>query len=227
MQIEILNSPGNATAKVTLNPGEKIVSESGAMIAMESGIDVVTSSKTKGGGLLKGLKRLLAGESLFLNTFTASSGVSEIFLGPVLVGDMITYELDGTKELIVQGTSYVASEPSVEMDTTWRGIKSAFFSGESMFWMKLSGKGKVILNSFGGIFERTVGDEGYIVDTGHIVAFENTLDFKVQKAGKTWFSSIMGGEMLVCRFQGEGRLFCQTHHPNNYGRALGPSLKPR
>lgn len=170
---------------------------------------------------------MLAGESLFLNTFTAPHEGGEIFLAPDLVGDMVVYELDGTKELLVQGTSYVASDPDVELDTTWQGIKSSLFSGESMFWLKLSGTGQIILSSFGGIFERSVGDQGYIVDTGHIVAFENTLKFNVQKAGKTWFSSIMGGEMLVSRFQGQGRLFCQTHHPNNFGRTLGPLLKPR
>ncbi|NUM34742.1 MAG: TIGR00266 family protein [Candidatus Brocadiae bacterium] len=228
MQIEILNSPGNATAKVTLEGGEKLIAETGGMIAMSNGMQVTTSTKTKGGGgFLKGLKRMLAGESLFLNTFVAPSKGGEIFLAPDLIGDMIVYELDGTKELMVQGTSYVASDADVELDTSWQGFKSGFFSGESMFWLRLTGKGQVILNSFGGIFERTVGDQGYIVDTGHIVAFENTLKFNVQKAAKTWFSSFMGGEMLVCRFQGKGRLFCQTHHPNNFGRTLGPLLKPR
>lgn len=227
MQIEIVNSPGNAAAKVALGPGEKVIAESGAMIAMTKNIDVVTTTKTKGGGgFFKGLKRMFASESLFLNVFTAPAEGGEVYFGQDLLGDMVVYELDGTKELIVQGGSFVASAEDVEMDTEWRGFKSALFSGESMFWLHLSGTGPVILSSFGGIFEREI-TESYIVDTGHIVAFENTLEFNVQKAGKSWFSAIAGGEWLVCKFHGHGRLLCQTHHPKNFGRTLGPKLKPR
>ncbi len=66
-----------------------------------------------------------------------------------------------------------------------------------------------------------------IVDTGHIVAFNETLDFTLSKAGKSWMSSLLGGEGLVCKFQGQGTVWCQSHNPKSFGQALGPKLKPR
>ena len=86
--------------------------------------------------------------------------------------------------------------------------------------------GKVILNSFGAIYPVEVEGET-IVDTGHIVAFGETLDFKITKAGKSWISSILGGEGLVCRFHGQGTVWCQSHNPSSFGQTLGPNLRPR
>lgn len=227
MKIDILYRPGQSTAKVSLEGGEEVVAESGAMIAMNSDLQVKSTIHTKGGGgIWKAIKRMAGGENLFMNTFTAPSGGGDIYFAPTLIGDMMVYEMDGTKELLVQNQSFVASASSVEMDATWQGIKATFFSGESMIWLRLTGKGPVIFNSFGAIYEKDV-DGDYVVDTGHIVAFENTLSFDVKKAGKTWFSSIAGGEGLVCRFSGKGKLYCQTHNPYGFGAALNPFLKPR
>ncbi|RME80533.1 MAG: TIGR00266 family protein [Planctomycetota bacterium] len=226
MDIEILCRPGQSMAKVQLEGGEKLVTEPGAMLAMDSSLRVESTARSKGGGIWKAVKRMFAGESFFINTYTAPSQGGKIYLAPTLPGDMVVYELDGTKELIVQNSSYVACGADVEIDLSWQGFKKAFFSGEAAFWIRLSGRGKVILNSFGAIYEKEIQGE-YIVDTGHIVAFENTMDFTIQKAGKTWFSSIMGGEGLVCKFSGRGKLFCQTHNPSGFGWALSPHLKPR
>ena len=90
----------------------------------------------------------------------------------------------------------------------------------------MKGTGKVVLNSFGAIYPVEV-DGAHIVDTGHIVAFNETLDFKIGKAGKSWASSIMGGEGLVCHFHGRGTVWCQSHNPASFGRNLGPKLRPR
>ncbi|MEM8932004.1 MAG: AIM24 family protein, partial [Acidobacteriota bacterium] len=81
-------------------------------------------------------------------------------------------------------------------------------------------------NTYGAILPIEVDGE-YIVDTGHIVAFDETLNFTLSKAGKSWLSSILGGEGLVCKFNGRGTVWCQSHHPGSFGRALGPMLKPR
>ena len=69
--------------------------------------------------------------------------------------------------------------------------------------------------------------DGYTVDSGHIVAFEDTLEMKVGKASKSLVGSILGGEGLVCKFTGQGKLYCQTHNPPSFGQALGQNLKPR
>ncbi len=225
MEIEIVHRPGNSAAHVRLAGGETCVAEGGAMIAMSGDMGIQTTTHKKGkGSLLKGLKRMLSGESFFLNHFTAGHNGGEVFLAATLPGDMMQYPLRG-ENLIVQGGSFVACEPTVEIDLGWQGFK-AVLSKESLFWVHLKGTGKVVVNSFGMIYEVPVDGE-YIVDTGHIVAFNETLNFSLSKAGKSWWSSILGGEGLVCRFQGRGSVWCQSHHPGSFGRALGPKLKPR
>ena len=120
------------------------------MIAMSGDMRIDTTTHKKGsGGVLKAMKRMLGGESFFLNHFTAGPNGGDLWLATSLAGDMMTYELD-KENLIVQGGSFVACEPSVEIDLGWQGMKT-LFAGEGLFWVHLRGTGKVIVNSFGGI----------------------------------------------------------------------------
>lgn len=225
MEIEIQHGPGNAVARLRLAPGETTTAEGGAMIAMDGNVSITTSTKSKGsGGLLKGLKRLVSGESFFLNHFTAGSGGGEVIVAATLAGDMMQYELKN-ETLIVQGGSFVAAEQGVAIDLGWQGFKS-MLSGESIFWVTLKGSGTVVVNSFGAIYPVEVNGST-IVDTGHIVAFNETLNFTIVKAAKSWASSILGGEGLVCKFTGQGTVWCQSHNPSGFGRTIGPKLKPR
>jgi len=225
MQIELLHQPGNTAAKITLQAGQTCTAESGAMIAMSGNMGITTTThKKKSGGLLKAIKRVVAGESLFLNHFEPNQGAGEVLLGTTLAGDMLDLELDN-ENLIVQGSSFLACEEGIEVDLGWQGFKS-FFSGERVFWVNLSGKGKVLLSSFGAIYPVEVDGET-IVDTGHIVAFNETLDFTVTKAGSSWIQSFLGGEGLVCKFQGKGTVWCQSHNPNSFGSSLTGSLRAR
>lgn len=225
MEVKIEKGPGAAAAKVTLQPNEVLSAESGAMIAMSDNLSVETTTHKKNSrGIMKAIKRAISGESFFVNHFTAGSQGGTVWLGSTLPGDMFTYELNGDK-LIVQAGSYVASAHDVNVEFNWQGFKS-LFSGESAFWLGVSGKGTVILNSFGAIYPIQVDGE-YIVDTGHIVAFQETLNFSIGTAGSSWINSYFGGEGLICRFKGKGTVWCQSHNDNSFGSALSPSLKPR
>ncbi len=225
MQVELVHRPGNTAAKIKLGAGETTVVEGGAMIAMSDNVSVQTTTHQKGGGgLLKGLGRMLAGESFFLNHYTAGAAGGEVWAAATLAGDMMEYDLKG-ENLIVQGGSFVACEPSVSIDLGWQGLKS-LFSGERMFWVHLKGTGKVLLSSFGAIYPIAVSGET-IVDSGHIVAFQETLTFKPTKAGKSWMQSFLGGEGIVLKFSGRGTVWCQSHNPRGFGRLLGPMLKKR
>ncbi|HAX80275.1 MAG TPA: TIGR00266 family protein [Cyanobacteria bacterium UBA11372] len=225
MEVEILHQPDSAIARVTLEAGEELVAEAGSMIAMSGYINASTTLRSgKGGGILGGLKRLVAGESLFLSVFRSPIAGGEIFLSPKLIGDILPYQMTGNG-LVVQATSYLASESGVDINVGFQGLKS-LFSGESIFWLEISGYGSLLLTSFGGIYEIPVNGE-YIVDTGHIVAFEKSLTFSISKPGSSWIGAFLGGEGFVCRFQGQGRVFCQTHNPGAFGSLLGSQLPPR
>ncbi len=225
MNIELLHQPDSAIARVILDANEELVAQAGSMIAMSGHINASTTlRKGKGGGILGGLKRLVAGESLFLSVFRSPIPEAEVFLAPKFMGDLLVYEMKG-KELVAQATSYLASESGVDIDLGFQGIKS-LFSGESIFWLSMSGYGYVLLNSFGAIYEVPVHGE-YIVDTGHIVAFEKSLTFEITKAGSSLIGAFLGGEGLVCRFKGEGKVYCQTHNLGAFGSLVGSKLPPR
>ena len=179
MEHEITHRPSYAQLTLTLEPGESVRAEGGAMVSMAGDLDIQTQAE---GGLLKSLSRsVLGGESFFMNTFSAS-GPSSVQLAPALAGDIQHHRLDA-ETLFVQSTSFLASHPDVSVDTKFGGGKS-FFGGEGLFLLKLSGSGPAFLASYGAIDEHTVEPgETLTVDTGHIVAFEESVDFDVKRIG--------------------------------------------
>jgi uncharacterized protein (TIGR00266 family) len=205
---KIEHSPAYASLLLKLNPGQTVLVESGAMAAMDAGIKM--KSKVQG-GLMKGLGRMLGGESLFMSEFTAEAKPGEIMVSPGVPGDIQHYFLDG-KSLMIQSSSFVAASPTVNIDTKFQGFKG-FFSGESLFLLKAVGTGDLWFSSFGAILEIPISGD-YVVDTGYIVAFEETLNYKVEMLGGLSFkglrTGILGGEGLVCRFSGQGRLWIQS-----------------
>ena len=222
MKIELFHQPCNTAAKISLAANESLTSEAGAMIAMDASLSVQTSTHKKSQvGLLKAVKRMVAGESFFLNHYTAKVA-SELWLSSAHAGDMRLLSLASGERWIVQSGSFLAAEEGIEIDVGWQGFKAAF-SGESMFWLSLHGQGQLLLSAFGAVYEVEVDGE-YIVDTGHIVAFEPSLNFRISKAGSSWWHSFLGGEGLICRFSGKGRLLCQSHNLHDFGRSLTPHL---
>ncbi len=225
MKIDIQHQPDSSVAYIQMNPQEEIIAQAGAMVAMSGHMNVSTTlRKGKGGGIMGGLKRLLAGESLFLSVFRSYNSTAEIYLAPTMMGDIVVCPVQG-EGWVVQATGYLACTSGVDLDIGFLGLKT-LFSGESIFWLRLTGDGIVLLSSFGGIYEVDVDGE-YIVDTGHIVAFEKSLDFSIGKANKSWLGAFLGGEGFICRFRGKGKLYCQTHNAGAFGQLVGSRLPPR
>jgi uncharacterized protein (TIGR00266 family) len=226
MDIEILCRPSASVAKLGLHTGERVTCEVGGMIAMSTGLQVQTVARQKGGGgLLAGVRRMVAGESFFLNEFTATADGQTLWVGPDLAGDVVHHVLRGGS-LIVQGSSWLASGPGITVDATFQGLSKALFSSEGVFWVKCTGAGDLLLSSFGAIYEIDVQGK-YVVDTGHIVAFDDTLRFELGKLGDSWLGSFLSGEGIVCHFEGHGKLYCQSHNPPAFGRLIGPMLTAR
>ncbi len=205
---EIEHSPAYASLRLDLQANQTVLVESGAMAAMDTCIKM--KSKVKG-GLMQGIGRMLGGESLFLSEFTAEGRAGQVYVSPGVPGDIQHYYLSGNG-LMVQSSGFVAANPSVEIDTKFQGFKG-FFSGESLFLLRATGQGDIWFSSYGAIVEIPVAGD-YVVDTGYIVAFEDSLQYNVEMLGGLSFkglrTGILGGEGLVCRFRGKGRLWIQS-----------------
>ncbi len=210
MKYEILGKPDFPCVKVSLDANESIVAESGAMISMTSNIELKASAK---GGLFGAAKRsLLGGESFFQSTFTSRDSSGEIYFTSGTTGDIEAVELHGN-ELIMSTGAYVCGSPEIEIDSKWAGFKG-FFGGEGLFFLKASGNGILFFSSFGAVKKIDIQGE-YIVDTGHIVAFDSSLQYNIEKVGGLK-SLFLSGEGLVCRFSGTGSLYIQTRNQNSF-----------
>lgn len=219
MQTEIMYGPAYAAAKLTLAAGETVRAEAGAMLAMSPAVAMETSTQ---GGVLKGLRRsILGGESFFMNTFTAQADGAELWLAPALAGDIVAWPLNGT--LFVQSGSYLASSAGVEVDSNWGGAKT-FFSREGLFMLRVSGQGDVVLSSYGAIHAIDLQPgQTYTVDTGHMVAWTEGVNYSVRKVG-SWKSTFFSGEGLVCDLTGPGRIYLQTRSQDAFLGWLIPKL---
>ena len=223
MQAEVRYGPSFALGVITLPPGGEVKAEAGAMTSMSGGVEIETKAQ---GGLLKGLKRsMLGGETFFINTFRAPGG-GEVSVSPTLPGDIVPMQAGGPGALMVQSGSWLASDPGIEVDTSWGGAKT-FFSGEGLFLLRCTGSGDMMVSSFGAIERRTLADgEVLKIDTGHIVAFQEGISYQVNKVGG-WKSTLLSGEGLVASFTGPGTLWLQTRSPADFIGWITPQLPAR
>ncbi len=210
MDVTITAGPAFAMGTVTLPAGGSVRVEAGAMAMTRGDIEIETSTR---GGFMKGLRRSLGGESFFVNDFHSGSG-GQVGVAATLPGDMTTVTLDGSMPLLVQSGSWCASDPSVDVDSKWGGGKS-FFSGEGLILLRCTGPGDLLLASYGAIVAAELADgETMTLDTGHVVAFDESVQYSVRKAG-SWKSTLLGGEGLVTDFRGPGRVWLQTRSSND------------
>ncbi len=207
MKYRILSKPSYSLLEFELESGDEIQAETGAMVYMRN-VELKTEMK---GGLFGGLKRsLLGGESFFVNRFV-SKGKGLLGLAPPYQGDITYIPVSG--RLFAQSGAFLASSPDINIDTKWGGRRT-FFAGEGLFLLKLEGDGDVWLSSFGGI--ESIDVDGTLkVDTGHIVAFEETLSFNIARAGGLK-ATLLSGEGLVAEFKGTGKVWIQTRSVGEY-----------
>ncbi|MFT5686770.1 MAG: hypothetical protein ACI8RZ_007727 [Myxococcota bacterium] len=222
MKHQIKNKPDYASLHVVLDSGEKVITEAGAMMGMSTGLEMKSNMQ---GGLMAAAKRAIGGESIFLNTYTATADSQRLDIAPAAPGDMVHIPVSG-KSIMVQSGSYCASTTGVTVDTKWGGAKT-FFGGEGLVMLRCHGEGDLWISSYGAIHAVEV-DGSYTVDTGHIVAFEEGLQFSVKKEG-SMKSLLFSSEGLVCEFSGKGTLWFQTRNAAALASFLHPfrKVKPK
>lgn len=209
MNFSFKHQPSYSLLHCELSRGDTIKAESGAMVYMS---EQVTAETKFGSGFLSAVSRkFLGGESLFINIFTAEEDGACVGFANDMVGDIRHYPLNGT--LYLQSGSYLCSAPDVKVEPKFGGLRT-LVGGEGLFLLKVSGTGDLFFASYGSIIEIDVNGK-YIVDTGHIVAFEETLQFNIKRVGG-WKSTLLSGEGLVCEFSGNGKVWIQSRVPDGF-----------
>lgn len=219
MRYEVRQKPDFAAVRVAFEqPGEELVVESAAMLGRDSAVRLETG--LQGGFLAAAKRKLLGGESLFTNRFTATAAEQTLWLAPAVEGDIEAVELQAGVPLFLASGAFLAAAPSVKLDTQWQGGRG-FFTGAGLFLLAATGSGPLFFSAYGGIHAVDVGPAGYVCDTGHVVAFSAGLTYRVTKLGgiKSLFFS---GEGLVCHFSGHGRLWISTRNPGSLVSFLHP-----
>ena len=215
---EVLHQPSFSLAVVRLKPEQSILAEAGAMVSMSANVELQSQMK---GGLLGAIKRAAGGESAFVSTFTARGGPGEVTFAPGAPGDIAAIEMSN-QLFYVQSSSYLAGDASLTVDTKWGGAKS-FFGGEGLFVLQVTGTGLLLVSSFGAIHRKKLqAGERYVVDTGHLVAWEGTTQYTLRKAAAGFFRSMMSGEGIVAEFSGPGEILIQTRNLQAFAGLLKP-----
>ncbi len=215
MDYQIQHNPSYSLLEVTLQSGESIVGDSGAMAWMDSNVRTETSTR---GGIWKGLKRkVLAGESFFQNTYTAEGGSAMVAFAPGSAGAVVARKMEGT-DLYLEKGAYLASEPGVVCDARYSGFLKGLFN-EGMFILKCSGTGLLFFHAYGDIQDVSVEGE-YLVDNGFAVAWEPSLEYTLTRARK--IRSFLFADQLLLRFSGRGRLWVQSRSPRSLASWVHP-----
>lgn len=216
---EIKHQGAFALAVVHLQAEQTIAAEAGAMVSMSGNVDLHSEMK---GGVFGALKRAVGGESAFVSTFTARGGPGEVTFAPGAPGDVAGIEMQN-QTFMVQSSSYLAGDTALVVDTKFGGAKS-FFGGEGLFVLQISGAGLLLVSSFGAIHRRTLRPgEVYVIDTGHLVAWEGHMQYNLRKAAKSgYLRSMLSGEGMVAEFTGPGEILIQTRNLAAFAGMLKP-----
>jgi uncharacterized protein (TIGR00266 family) len=206
-----------------IDPGEKIYAEAGSMVYMSSNINMEAKMR---GGLLKGLGRKLAGETMFLTEFTSTGGTGLVSFGGNAPGTIKPIELPPGKEFLVQKDAFLVAEDSVDMSIAFqRRLGAAFFGGEGFILEKLVGPGTAFIHACGDFVEFDLKPEQVMkVDTGSVVGWDGTVSYDIErvKGIKTIF---FGGEgLFLTTLKGPGKVIIQSMSLSNLATALRPFL---
>jgi uncharacterized protein (TIGR00266 family) len=214
MQYKIICDPTFSAVEVSLQAGEKVVSDSGVMAWMSANIKSETTTR---GGLMAGMKRkLLAGESFFQNVYYPKDGPGAITFAPGSAGDICAHEMvDG--ELLLEKGAYLASSEGITCNSKWDGLRGLF--NEGMFVLRVTGTGTLFFNAYGDILPVDVTSD-YVVDNGYAVAWEPTLTYRLTRGRK--IRSFLFSDQLLLRFSGRGRIWLQSRNPRSLANWVHP-----
>jgi len=194
---------------VHLSQGESVYTESGGMAWMRGDVEMKTGTK---GGLMAGLGRKLAGESLFMTTYTCRSSEGMIVFTPEAPGKVLDFQLGAGQSLICQKDAFMCAESSVKLEMHFRKkLGAGLFGGEGFILQKVTGPGTVFLEIPGDVREYTLAaGETMRVDPGHIALFEPTVSYDIARVKGVANIFFSGEGLFLARLTGPGRIWLQS-----------------
>lgn len=192
-------------------PGESMYTQSGGMAWMTEGIEMSTNAR---GGLMKGLGRMFAGESMFMATYRAERAGSSIAFASTVAGRVLPVDVGANGGLICQKGAFLCAQESVELNITFsKKFSAGLFGGEGFILQDLSGSGIAFLEIDGDMVERELAPgEVLKVDTGNVVAFERSVSYEVETV-KGLGNIFFGGEgLFLTKLVGPGKVIMQTQN---------------
>ncbi len=224
MKYEVKYQPSYSMLVVTLEQGEQITGEAGAMTYMSPTMDIRTRKREQ--SLLGTLATaIIGGQSFFVNDYAATRGPGEIALVAAPVGDVAKLDVQPSKGYIIQKSSYLASSQQVDLDVRWEGFSKGLF-GQGLFMIKTTGQGDLFINSFGAIDKHTLAPgEQLVVDNFHLVAFSDTCSYQVEKVGG-WKETLFSGEGFITRITGPGEVLIQTKNLREFAEWIWTLIEP-
>jgi uncharacterized protein (TIGR00266 family) len=207
-----------------LDPGETVYSESGGMAWMSGNVSMQTN--TRGSGLGGVFKRMLTGESLFLNEFTSAGGKGIIAFASDFPGKIVPVHLAAGQEMIVQKQAFLCAEKTVTLAIHFRKkLGAGFFGGEGFIMQKITGPGVAFVCLDGEIVEYTLDPTQVLkVDTGHVAMYEPTVQFDIEMM-RGFRNVLFGGEgLFLTTLRGPGRIWLQTMPTMNLAKAVAEYL---
>jgi uncharacterized protein (TIGR00266 family) len=219
--------------EIELDPNETVIAEAGAMVYMEEGIDFQTkmgdgSNPSQGflGKMVSMGSRLITGESLFMTHFTHKGhGKSRVAFSAPYPGTILPIDLSTTRNrrLIAQKDAFLAAALGTKLSIHFnQRLGSGIFGGEGFILQRMEGDGLAFVHAGGTIVEKQLNNETLRVDTGCVVAFEEGIDFSIQRAGGLK-SMIFGGEgLFLATLRGTGRVWLQSMPVKKLIEALMP-----
>jgi uncharacterized protein (TIGR00266 family) len=197
------------TVDVYLSPGESVYTESGGMAWMRGDVEMKTGTK---GGLMAGLGRKLAGESLFMTTYTCHSGEGLVVFTPEAPGKVLAFQLGAGQSLICQRDAFMCAEASAKLEMHFRKkLGAGLFGGEGFILQKVTGPGTVFLEIPGEVREYTLAaGETMQVDPGHIALFEPTVSYDITMVKGVANVLFSGEGLFLAKLAGPGRIWLQS-----------------
>ncbi len=192
-------------------PGESMFTQSGGMAWMTDGIEMSTNTK---GGLMKGLGRMFAGESLFMATYRASRAGAQIAFASTVAGRILPVDVGARGGLICQKGAFLCGQDSVHLNVTFtKKLSSGLFGGEGFILQDISGSGMVFLEIDGDMVEKNLAPGEILkVDTGNVVAFERSVEYGIETV-KGLGNIFFGGEgLFLTTLKGPGKVYLQTQN---------------